>query len=44
LQEFDCEIKDKKGPKNLIANHLSRILYGREFESIISECFLQEQL
>ena len=25
LQEFDLEIKDKKGMKNVVANHLSRI-------------------
>ena len=27
LQEFDCEIRDKKGSKNLVANHLPMILY-----------------
>jgi len=25
LQEFNLEIRDKKGVKNLVANHLSRI-------------------
>jgi len=44
LQEFDCEIKDKKGSKSLVADHQSRILYDRESESSVSECFLDEQL
>jgi len=44
LQEFDCKIKDKKDFKNLVADHLSRILYDRESESSISECFPDEQL
>ena len=26
LQEFDQEIKDKKGSENLVANHLSRLV------------------
>ncbi|RDY14044.1 Retrovirus-related Pol polyprotein, partial [Mucuna pruriens] len=30
LQDFDIEIRDKKGAKNFVANHLSRI--GRESE------------
>ena len=25
MQEFDLEMKDKKGTKNLVANHLSRL-------------------
>lgn len=44
LQDFDCEIRDKKGFENLVADHLSRIFYGRESESNISECFPAEQL
>jgi len=39
LQEFDCEIKDKKGSENLVVDHLSRILYDRKNESSVSECF-----
>jgi len=44
LQEFNCEIKDKKGSENLVADHLSRILYDRDSESSVSECFPDEQL
>jgi len=42
LQEFDCEIRDRKGSKNLVADHLSPIIV--ESESTISECFPDEQL
>jgi len=44
LQEFECKIRDKKGFKNLIADHLSRILYDRESESSVFECFPHEKL
>ena len=44
MQKFDCEIRDKKGSENLIADHLFRILCDRESESIISECFFDEKL
>ncbi|KAL9268566.1 hypothetical protein AKJ16_DCAP22492, partial [Drosera capensis] len=30
LQEFNLEIRDKKGAENLVADHLSRLLRGGE--------------
>jgi len=33
-----------KGSENLVGDHLSRILYVRESESTVSECFPYEQL
>ena len=44
LQEFDCEIRDKNGSENIVVDHLPRILYDRESESSVSECFSDEQL
>ena len=41
LQEFDLEIKDKKGTKNLVADHLSR-LEGPSKEIHINDDFLDE--
>ena len=39
LQEFDCDIRDKKGSKNLVADRLSRIVCARGTETPISKCF-----
>ena len=41
LQEFDLEIKDKKGTKNLVADHLSR-LEGARDEVHVNDDFLDE--
>ena len=43
LQEFDLEIKDKKGTENLVADHLSR-LEGSSKEIQINDDFSDEQL
>ena len=43
LQEFDLEIKDKKGTENLVADHLSR-LEGSSKEIHINDDFLNEQI
>jgi len=45
LQEFDIEIRDKKGSKNVVADHLSRITVDFTEEATpISETFPDEQL
>ena len=46
LQEFDLEIKDKKGCDNVIADHLSRVerSTGEEEKVILTENFPDEQL
>jgi hypothetical protein len=44
-QEFDLEIRDKKGSENVVANHLSRLLHEEEEddELPLNENFLDEQ-
>ena len=46
LQEFDITIKDKKGVKNVVADHLSRLTFEDYFTSSthIRDSFLYEQL
>ena len=45
LQEFDIEIRDKKGSKNVIADHLSRLTIEFADDSLpITESFPDEQL
>ena len=46
LQEFDLEIKDKKGCDNVIADHLSRVITTTVIkeEIEVTENFLDEQL
>jgi hypothetical protein len=45
LQEFDIEIWDKKGSKNMVADHLSRLIVDFTEDTIpISKTFPDEQL
>ncbi|XP_068340415.1 uncharacterized protein [Pyrus communis] len=46
LQEFDLEIKDKKGSENVVADHLSRLVHSNTEEDFIPLCesFPDEQL
>ncbi|KAM1881688.1 hypothetical protein ACFX13_003264 [Malus domestica] len=43
LQEFDVEIRDKKGSENVVADHLSRLVHEEEVVPI-PETFPDEQL
>ncbi|CAM8886619.1 unnamed protein product [Rhodiola kirilowii] len=47
VQEFDIEIKDKKGVENLVADHLSRLERNEELKedtSLLDDAFIGEQL
>ncbi|CAL8174473.1 unnamed protein product [Prunus armeniaca] len=46
LQEFDLEIRDKKGCENVVADHLSRIVVEEQGEAVLplNETFPDEQL
>ncbi|CAN6552168.1 unnamed protein product [Malus baccata var. baccata] len=45
LQEFDIEIRDKKGSENVVANHLSRMVHEEDANVVpIQDTFLDEQL
>lgn len=45
LQEFDLEIKDKKGSENIVADHLSRLFHDEEGSEVpLNENFPDEQL
>jgi len=45
LQEFDLEIRDKKGSENVVADHLSRLLHEEEGSELpLGEQFSDEQL
>ncbi|CAN6567745.1 unnamed protein product [Malus baccata var. baccata] len=43
LQEFDIEIRDKKGSENVVADHLSRMMHNEE-SLPIAKTFPDEQL
>ena len=44
LQEFDLQIRDKKGTDNLVADHMSRLPNAPSYYVPINEHFPDEQL
>ena len=44
LQEFDLELKDKKGSKNLVVDHLSRLEKEESASKLIQDSFPDEFL
>ena len=44
LQEFDIEIRDKKGVENSVADHLSRLQYKETHESSINDYLRDDTL
>jgi len=44
FQEFDLKIQDKRGVKNVVADHLPRILNAPEIQAPIDEDFPDEHI
>jgi len=44
LQEFDVEIRDKKGVENVVADHLSRMYYGDDGKEPIKDQMRDDHL
>lgn len=44
LQEFNVEIKDKKGTENLVGDHLSRIIREGQDKADINDSLPGDQL
>jgi hypothetical protein len=45
LQEFDLEIRDKKGSENVVVDHLSKLLHEEEGDELpLNKNFSDEQL